>query len=90
MRNLLVIGASVLVCACAGDPQLHSSFTTNGMSAPAMDPRNPHFYMDEGEIAPVLSNPPRLQQRAPGDPMCASNCQSSGNTMEYCTRACGL
>jgi hypothetical protein len=48
-----------VLSSCSSNGDYHSSLYLNGMAAPTMNLRDPHFYMDEHEIAPVLANPGR-------------------------------
>jgi len=55
----LALGASVALalCSCASDGAFQSSARFNGMVAPSMDLTSPRFYMQDGEMAPILSRP---------------------------------
>jgi hypothetical protein len=58
LRRVVLLGSLVFgLCSCASSYDLQSSFSIDGMTAPSMDVRNPRFYMDDREMAPVLSNP---------------------------------
>jgi hypothetical protein len=63
MKQLYRIACyACLACAsssCTSGGDYHSSVSVNGMTGPTMNVRDPHFYMDEHELAPVLSNPSR-------------------------------
>lgn len=68
VRNLLGLGIAAMLCSCADMgssssfannlQNFQSSFSFDGMTSSAMDPRDVHFYMDDDKMAaPVLSNP---------------------------------
>jgi hypothetical protein len=60
------------LCSCASSGHIHSSVSVNGRGAPTMDLTNPRFYMNESEMAPILSDP-RFEVR-PADIQCGSDC----------------
>lgn len=63
----MTVAAALCSCADMGSSSsftnnftngFQSSFSFNGMTSPAMNPRDIHFYMDDDRMAaPVLSNP---------------------------------
>ena len=64
---------ALTLCSCASDGTYRSSFSVNGQTTPTtMDLNNPRFYMDERELAPVLSNP--SSNANPSNIYCAPFC----------------
>jgi hypothetical protein len=51
---------ALLACtlnSCASDGDYRTSLSVNGAPAPGMSFRDPRFYMNEREMAPILTNP---------------------------------
>lgn len=61
MKQLHRIALFVLLAgtlsSCASDGDYRTSLSVNGAPASGVNLRDPRFYMDEREMAPVLSNP---------------------------------
>ena len=74
-KAIFYTAMACMLCSCATGGSLNSSYSLNGMTAPSMDMRDMHYYMndDKGQ-APILSNP--NYQFGPGSgPICDPNCR---------------
>ena len=76
MKQLHRIAFYVLLAgtmsSCASDGDYRSSFSVNGTPAGGMNFRDPRFYMNDGEMAPILANP--SYPFRPADASCNPDC----------------
>ena len=89
MKALLGIGMILVLCACGGPGQVHTSLNYNGQSLHSMDLTDPHFYMDDEERSSSTAGATMVPHYTV-DPFCASSCQSRGHSADSCNRACGF
>jgi hypothetical protein len=95
MKTFLSVLSLLLLCSCAAGPTLHTSVNGNSFaSGPTSvdDPRlrGPQFYMDDDKSPVPQAGPTPPSQFRATDNFCASNCQASRHSPDYCSRACGI
>ena len=95
MKTLFSVMSVLLLCSCAAAPTLQTTLYGNTYrSGPTSidDPRlrAPQFYMDDDKSPVEPAGAPQSFRFHAIDPFCASNCQTSRHSQEYCNRACGI
>ncbi len=90
MKPLLGIAMILVLCACSSPGQVHTSMNYNGQSLHSMDLTDPHFYMNDDDNGSSTAGGATMVPHYTVDPFCASTCQSRGNSLNSCNRACGF
>lgn len=97
MKTLLSAVSLLLLSSCAAAPALHTYTSVNGntfASGPTSfdDPRlrSPQFYMDDDKFPVERGGAPQPFRFHATDNFCATNCQASSHSPDYCSRACGV